>query len=280
LSFLFKHKILLVAVAVILLVSILAIVAAVTGGYASPVSNAVGNLFKPLQTAMVSVSDQVASYYGYMYEYDALKEENEQLRVQIAEMQEVVRESESALEENARLRVLQGLTEKRRDFELESATITARNVSNWASVFTISRGSADGIKPHDCVINEENFLVGVVTEVGQNWATVATVVDTDMEAGAYNTRTGQTGVVEGNFDLMRQGLLRLSYLSIGDDVKNGDRILTTGIGGVFPRDIVIGDVTDLRADDTGISAYAIIKPAVDLNGLTQVFVIKSFNISE
>ena len=277
---LFGHKILLVGVAVILLVAILAIVSALTGGYASPVSNALGNFFRPFQSAVVRLSDQLALVYGYMSQYDALQKENESLRIRIAEMEEEVRQSESANDENARLRRFLSLSERRRDFVLETATITTRSVSNWASTFTISRGSSSGIQPDNCVINEEGFLIGVVSEVGSNWATVTTLIDTDMEAGAYNFRTGQEAVAEGNFDLMRQRLLRLSYLSMGDDIKNGDLILTSGIGGKFPRDLPIGTIQDLRADETGISAYAIIAPSVELDRLTQVAVIKSFDISE
>jgi len=265
---------------IVLLVSILAFISALTGGYASPVSNALGNIFKPLQSTVVRLSDQLASVYGYMYQYDALQEENAELRKRIAEMEEEVRKSENLNDENARLRKLLGLSERRRDFVLDTATITARDVSNWSSTFTISLGSSGGIQPGNCVINEEEFLVGVVTEVGLNWAIVSTLIDTDMEAGAYNFNTKQETVAEGNFDLMRQGLLRLSYLSMDGDIKNGDLILTSGIGGMFPRDLIIGTIVDLQSDETGLSAYAVVKPTVDLDALTQVAIIKSFEISE
>ena len=278
--YLFKHKALLIGVLVILLISIMAVISALTGGYASPVTNTMGQVFKPFQTAVIRMADQLLSVYGYMYQYDSLQEENAQLRVRIAEMEEEIRLSESANEENVRLRKLLGLSERVRDFALESATITKRNVTNWSSTFTISRGSLSGIQPHNCVINEEGFLVGVVSEVGANWAEVTTLIDTDMEAGAFNYRTRQEAVAEGNFDLMRRGLLRLSYLKKDDDIKNGDVIMTSGIGGMFPRDLVIGSVQDMRTAETGISAYAIIEPAVNLDRLTQVFIIKSFDISE
>jgi rod shape-determining protein MreC len=280
LRFFFRHKILLVAVAVILLSVIMSVVSALTGGYASPVSNALGSLFRPLQSAVVGLADQASSLYGYMYQYDNLEAENEELRQQIAHMEEEVRQSTAANEENARLRELLGLSARRRDLNWESATITARNVSNWASTFTLSRGSNYGFKPRDCVITSEGFLVGFISEVGQNWATVTTLIDSDMEAGAYNARTNQAAVAEGSFDLMRGGALRLSYLAKDDDVKNGDPILTSGIGGLFPRDLVIGTVMDMRTDETGISAYAIITPSVKLEELTQVFVVTSFDISE
>ncbi len=278
--FFFRHKVLLAVVIVIFLALTLSVVSALTGGHASPVSNALGSVFKPLQGAVAGLSDKIASVYGYIYQFDAVQAENEQLRKQIAKMEEEARLSQASNEENVRLRKLLGLAERRRDFKLETATITARDVSNWTSTFTLSRGANYGIEPKNCVINEEGFLVGIVSEVGANWATVTTLIDTDMEAGAFNFRSGQSAVAEGNFDLMRQGLLRLSYLAKDDDIKNGDLILTSGIGGVFPREIVIGVVQDVHTDETGISAYAVIKPSVDLNALSQVMVIKSFDISE
>lgn len=278
--FLLRHKGLLLALIAVLIALTLAVVTALTGGYASPVSNFLGSVTKPFQTGITKLSDSIASIYGYMYEYDALKAENEALKNQIAEMEEAARLSEASNEENERLRKLLGLMERRRDLDVESATITARDVSNWASTFTISRGSSMGIEPGSGVMNEEGFLVGVVIEVGANWATVTTLIDTDMEAGAFISRTGQPAVAEGHFDLMRQGALRLSYLPKEADVKNGDLVLTSGIGGKFPRDLVIGYITDVHTDETGISAYAVVQPAVELDKLTQVFVIKSFEISE
>ncbi len=278
--FFLKHKVLLVAVIAIVLVLTLSVVSALTDGYASPVSNALGSIFKPFQTAIAGFSDKVASWYGYMYEFDTVKAENEQLKMKIAQMEEEARLSEASNEENARLRQLLGLSERKRDLALEASTITSHDVSNWASTFTISKGTNFGIKPRDCVINEEYFLVGVVSEVGANWATVVTVIDTDLEAGAYNFRTGQLAVAKGNFDLMRQGRLRLSYLPKDADVKNGDLVLTSGIGGLFPRDLVIGAVEGVQTDETGISAFAVIHPSAQLGDLKQVFVVKSFDISE
>ncbi|MDR0671057.1 MAG: rod shape-determining protein MreC [Oscillospiraceae bacterium] len=278
--FLLKHKGLLAAAAAVLLAFVLAVVSSLTGGYASPVSNLLGTVFQPLQSGIAGLSDSIASLYGYMYEHDALKEENERLKIQIAEMEAAARLSEASNDENERLRQLLGLSERRRDFVFESATITERDASNWASTLTLSRGSANGIAPGQCVISEAGYLVGVINEAGTTWSTVTTLIDTDMEAGAFVFRTGLSAVVEGNFDLMRQGFLRMSYLAKDVDVKNGDVVLTSGIGGKYPRDIVVGRVTNLYVDETGISAYAVIRPSVELEELKQVFVIKSFDISE
>ncbi len=259
---------------------VLAVVSALTGGYASPISNFFGAVFRPLQSAILGLTDGVASYYGYIYEFDAIQAENEQLRLQIARMEESARLSQKTNEENERLRKMLGLSERRRDLTVELCGITSWDSSNWASTFTINRGAADGIDPYDCVMTEENFMVGYVSRVEAHWSTVTTVIDTDMEAGAVIFRTGQTGVAEGNFDAMRQGLLQMTYLPKDIDLQIGDLVMTSGIGGVYPGELVLGTVTEVRTAETGISMVASVTPAVDFSRLKQVFVVKEFDISE
>ncbi len=279
LRYLLSHKGLFFSLLAVALIVLLAVLTSLTGGRASPIANVLGVVSKPFQTAFTGLADGWTSWHGSVYQYDLLEAENEKLRKQIAEMEAAVRDSEAAIEENERLRRLLGLSERHRDFVYESALVTARNPSNWASSFTIDKGAEDGIQVKNSVINEEGCLVGLVTEVGSNWCTITTLIDTDMEVGAYAFRANESGVAEGEFDLMRQNVLRLSYLQKETNLKSGDLILTSGIGGVYPRDLVIGTVQGVYTEETGLSAFALIQPSVDLTRLKQVFVIKSFDIS-
>ncbi len=264
----------------VLLAAVMAILTALTGGSASPVAAFWGAVAKPFQMFTVGVADSIASSHEATYRYDIVLQENAELKKRIAEMEEAERQSVATGEENDRLRKLLGLAERHRDFTWETAMITASGTSNWASTFTINKGSQQGLEPKMCVVTEEGFLIGFLSEVGPGFSIVTTLIDTDMECGAYISRSGDGAVVEGNFDLMRQGLLRLSYLSKDTDLRNGDLVLASGIGGVFPRDIVIGAIESVQVDSSGISAYAVIRPSVDLNRLTHVSIIKSFDISE
>ena len=276
----FGNKVILVIILVVLLALGTLVVSAFSGGRSTPGEDAAGSILSPVQQAFGGLFDWLGSIYGYMYDYDSLKAENESLRRRIAEMEAASRESIQANEENARLRKLLELREKRRDFVLESADIVARDPSNWSSAFTIAKGSVHGIEPFACVITEEGFLVGYISEVGANWAIVTTLADTDMECGAYIFRTGEAAVAEGDFSLMREGLLKLTFLPRGSDIFDGDLVLTSGSGGIFPKDLVIGKVREVRTEVTGISSYAILTPEVDLDRLTQIFIVKSFDIAE
>ena len=276
----FGSKTLMLIAAVLVIVIVMSFVTILFSGSASPVANITGVLLTPFRSASAAVSGFFGDIYSYIYEFDALKQENSELKAQIAKMEEDIRNSTEALEESARLRALHNLAERRRDFEYVMANIVSWNSSNWTSSFTLSKGSLQGIKAFDCVINEEGFLVGQVTEVGTNWAVVTTLIDSSAEMGAVIGRTGVTAVCEGDFELMGDGFLKLTYLPQDAIVLNGDVVLTSGIGGVFPSDLVIGSAQELRPGAGGVGGYAVIKPAVSLSSLTQVFVVTAFDITE
>ena len=134
------------------------------------------------------------------------------------------------------------------------------------------------VETGDCVIDEFGGLVGVVRKVGWNWSQVMTIVDTDTSLGARVFRTQDLGLAEGNFALMGDNQLRLDFLPVGCQLMSGDLVLTSGLGGFYPQDLIIGSVTEIQMDDSGAALYAVLSPAVDLDALTEVFIIKSFDI--
>lgn len=246
---------------------------------ASPLGNLVGVITSPFRSAAQSVADWYNEKQDYFADNRALRAANEELKRQIAEMQADVRDAETALEENERYREMLGLREKHRSFELESARVLNRSRSNWTSSLTLNCGTDYGIAVGDCVITERYELVGVVSEAGYNWCTVLTVIDTDSSLGARVFRTGDVGLAQGDFALMGQGLLELSYLpNEGSQLLPGDLVLSSGLGGYYPADLTIGSVREVRTDDSGAASYAVVQPAADLETLTQVFVVKDFEI--
>lgn len=195
-----------------------------------------------------------------------------------AELEEQVRQAQTDSEENARLRTLLNLRQQRQDFSFESAHIIERSTSNWSSAMTLSKGTSSDIAIGDCVVNEEGYLVGVITDAGLTWSTVTTILDTDSQLGAKVFRTGEVTVAMGDLSLMQQGRLKLSYLSDESGLVNGDLLLTSGLGGYYPSGLGIGSVEEVRTDDNGLTKYAVIAPLVDMNQLTEVFVITDFDI--
>ena len=172
------------------------------------------------------------------------------------------------------------LREKRRDFVFESAQINAHGTRGWDDTLTLSKGSSSGIAVGDCIITETGVLVGIVGQVGLNWATVNTVLSPDTELGGQVVRTGLAGVLSGELDLMQEGLLKLGYLPLDHGLMAGDEVITSGRGGVYPAGLVVGTITQTGMDEAGLSGYAMVKPAVRLDSLAQVFVIKEFDIVE
>ena len=254
--------------------------AAARDGRIGFVQNAAGIVKAPMQKVLSSAINWFDSIYGHIYEYDALQAENESLRSQLADAQKSARDGIEASEENTRLRRLLELREKHTDYELESCKVVLWSSSNWSSAFTISKGASSGIEMGDPVITEYGAVVGQVTELGTNWATVSTLIDVDMSVGAFVGATGNSGMVVGEYALMREKSAKLTYLADGAQIFVGDDVLTSGSGGAFPAGLVIGTLTAVQTEAGGQIEYGIVKPQANLDSLVQVFIIKSFEVVE
>ena len=247
---------------------------------AAVLPNLAGIIASPFRSASAAISGYVSGWTEYLTEFDALKEENGQLKMKIAEMEESVRQAEADRDENVRLRELAGLREQRRDLHFESARILVQDASNWSSMLTVNKGTAHDVEVGDCVVTEAGCLVGVVTKAGSNWSTVRTVLDSETSIGALVFRSGATAVAQGDFALMSEGRLALNYLGTEPDVVSGDLVVTSGLAGYYPSQLVIGYVEEIRASDNGLAQYAVLRPQAELAGLTQVFIVTSFDITD
>ncbi len=271
-----KTGIWILAAAVVIMIG-LSILSAVGSG-SGFLQNAAGVITSPFRTAGAAISQWFGGIGDRFQSVDDLQAENAELRRRVAELEEENRQAQTDSEENARLRNLLNLRQQRRDFTFESAKVTQYENSNWASTLTLNRGSSSGVAVNNCVVNDEGFLVGVVTEVGLNWCTVSTVLDTQAQFGATVFRTGEAAVAMGDLSLMGQGLLKLSYLTGDNTLVGGDLIQTSGLGGYYPSGLVIGTVEEVRTDDSGLTQYAVVKPKVQPRDLVEVFIITEFQI--
>ena len=277
-DFLRQNGILLLVAAVLLSV-VLSLGSAVFGS-PDPVSNAVGAVVNPFRSGITSLLDWFGGVQEYVLHYDELHEELDSLRAQVAQLEDEVRQNEQAARENEKLRELLNLKQKRSDFSFQSARVSERSTSNWSNTLTLSRGTDVGLEAGDCVITETGALVGIISEVGLNWSTVSTLINTTTELGGIVNRTYSAGVLEGDFTLMGQGKLKLGYLSDNAQLVSGDEVLTSGKGGVYPSGLVVGTVDGVFTDPSGITRYAVVTPAAALADLTHVFVITDFDVVE
>lgn len=278
-NFLRQNGIWLLAIA-LLLSLVITLSSVLLGGSANPLSNVVQAVTAPIRGGISAVLDWADGVSTYVFRYGEMQQELEDLRLQVSQLEEQVRQGEEDSRENEQLRELLKLQQQRQDFVFENAKVTARSNSNWESTLTLSKGSSSGIAAGNCVITETGVLVGVVSEVGTNWCTVSTVINTDIEMGGIVTRTYSAGVLEGDFSLMSQGKLKLNYLPEGAQLVSGDEVLTSGKGDVYPSGLVVGRVEGVFTDPSGMTRYAVVAPDVDLGSLIEVFVIKEFDIVE
>ena len=245
----------------------------------SPLANAANVIASPFRAAYTGVADWFNDKQNYYQDNTALKEENAALKKQLAEMEAAIRQAEKDSAENERLKALLGLQSQRPDLtsDLQAAMITQHTVTNWTSTLTIDKGTLHGLEVNDCVISETGALVGGISEVGTNWATVLTLVATDTSLGAQVFRTGDLGLAQGNFSLMEDNRLRMEFLPTDCSLLGGDLVMTSGLGGYYPAGLVIGSVAEVQRDDSGATSYAILEPAVEFDALEEVFVIRSFD---
>lgn len=270
----------LILVIAVLLALIITVLSVIMTGFADPLTNLVGIVSTPFRNGINAVVNWTEEAYSDAFEQDALKADYEQLKKDYAKLQEELREAQQAKDENERLRNLLGLKERRRELNFEAATVTAYGADNWDSTLTISKGTDAGIAAGNCVVDEYGNLVGVVETVGTNWSTVMTIVDSDMEMGGLIARTNDAAILEGDFDLMGQGKLKLSYLPETSELMAGDQVLTSGLSGMYPSGLVVGSIEEVRTDASGMNRYAGIVPETELNNLEQVFVVTSFDVVE
>ena len=271
---------------IILIIAILLAALPAVGAYAfqgvpNPLGDVLGVVTTPVRNGISALAGWVEGVYNYSFHYDELQAENERLKAEIAELEAAAREGEADSKENERLRELLGLRPKERELdELESATVTARSSTNWSSTLTLSKGADHGVEAGDCVVDSAWNLVGIIDQVGTNWSTMLTVVDANLEMGAFLSRTESIAILEGDFSLMAEGKLKLTYLPENTELITGDLVLTSSMGGNYPSDLVVGSIESIHTDASGISRYAVIQPSADLSSLVQVFIIKEFNIVE
>jgi rod shape-determining protein MreC len=275
-QFFSKNGIVLLA-AVTIVAVLMCVVSAVNNG-TGILHDLAGIVASPFRAAGAAVSDWADGVVSRFETVEELQRQNQELRRENARLQEENRQAKIDRAQNARLRNLLNLRQQRRDFTLESAHITQWSSSNWASTLTLGKGTACDIAVGDCVVDEYGYLVGVVTDAGLNWSTVTTLLDTGSQLGALVFRTGETTVAQGDLGLMNRGRLKLSYLEDESSLINGDLIVTSGLGGYYPANLVIGSVEEILTDDSGLTRYAILAPKTDLSSLVEVFVITDFTV--
>ena len=229
----------------------------------------------PFRAAGNALTKQAEQYYSYMFRYEALAAENEQLKAEIAQMEDVARQADSVSRENERLRALLDLKSTHEDYVLVDAYIIAWSSTDWTNTFTINRGTDAGIEENMCAITANGEVVGLVTEAGPNYAIVKTVLDSTLEISATIASSGHNGMVSGGYIDGNETFLKMEYLPSSAVIRNKDQVVTSG-STVYPKGLILGNVVDAGFEETGVAKFAILDPAADISSMEQVFIVTQY----
>ena len=244
---------------------------AARGRFELPISNqAALTALAPFQRAAAWANSKVQHVFDEVHDIMNVHEQNKQLKTEVEKLRaQNVRANEYA-EENIRLRGLLAYKDKAVQFDLVPARVIGREAATWTNMIVIDRGSNDGVQKEMAVVTDRG-LVGSVTEVSALSSKVELITDARVAVGALVQRSRLAGVVEGT--LKDPAHPRMVNVPRNADINSGDTIITSGFGGIYPKGIVVGHVSEVRNDEGGLLKYGVIEPAVDFQKIEDVAVI-------
>lgn len=246
-----------------------------TGGLPTVTQNIVSVVISPFQSASAYVTDAFSGFIENIVNLGSLKSQNEKLKKQIVDLQTQIVDYNQMKSENEQLRELADMPNEGDNPKYATAMVISRDPGQWFSAFTIDKGTLSGIQPYDPVITSEG-LVGIVISTSLNTSVVSTILDPSVHVGSIISQTGDTGITQGESDLVAKGEFELANLTKSSSVIAGNIIVTNGRGGIYPKNLKVGIVQDIEQDVSGNSINAICKPMVDPSTVKNVFIITNF----
>ncbi len=251
---------------------LLIIITSFRDSFLDPLRTGVGYFLIPVQSGVNRAGTLI---YNEITDYSHFKgavEENKQLRKRIDGLVEENTRLQAEQFELNRLRELYQLDQDYQQYEKIGARVIAKDAGAWFQVFRINKGSADGVRV-DANVLSGGGLVGIVTDVGANYATVRSIIDDVSRVSVMAQQSGDTCFAEGDLTLFSEGRLRLSKITKDGDIKDGDRIVTSNVSSKYLPGILVGYATDIVTDETRLTKSGYLIPAAQFNNLQEVLVI-------
>ena len=251
---------------------VLIAVTSINNSILTPLRTGVGYVLIPFQSGVNAIG---TSLYNHIRDFSTMQEaqaENEELRGRVAELTEENNRLQAEQYELERLRELYALDQDYMQYEKVAARVIAKDSGNWFQIFRINKGSNDGIKENMNVI-AGGGLVGIVTDVGANYATVRSIIDDASRVSCMSMRSGDNCIVSGDLTLFQEGLLGLDHVKKEADIQEGDKIVTSNLSDVFLPGILVGYATELTTDSNNVTKSGQIVPVAEFDNLQEVLVI-------
>ena len=251
---------------------VLIAVTSINNSILTPLRTGVGYVLIPFQSGVNAIG---TSLYNHIRDFSTMQEaqaENEELKGRVAELTEENNRLQAEQYELERLRELYALDQDYMQYEKVAARVIAKDSGNWFQIFRINKGSNNGIKENMHVI-AGGGLVGIVTDVGANYATVRSIIDDASRVSCMSMRSGDNCIVSGDLTLFQEGLLGLDHVKKEADIQEGDKIVTSNISDVFLPGILVGYATELTTDSNNVTKSGQIVPVAEFDNLQEVLVI-------
>jgi len=268
---LFENKVFIISLVVISLF-VLAALTAKENGKLNVFRNVFSVPLNPLQRGIKSVGDSIKGTINFFRDARTSQQENAKLKKRLQEAERDLEKVYRLEKENEDYKKLLSFKDQFIQ-ELVGCNVTSKDVGNWFEIFTIDRGSKDGIAVNDPVINA-NGLVGRVSRVDLLSSKVISIIDTESSVSARLSKSRDLVILKGDAQLRMDGLCRLDYIPPDVEVSVGDKVETSGMSSLYPKGIIIGEIIQVIKNEGQYDYYAIVKPAVDFRRLEEIAVIK------
>lgn len=247
---------------------------------ASAGGSLIASLLGFVSTPMQSVANKVTGSMTEFLDLDGFSKEElkdlvSSLQQENSILQDRLVDYDSMKQENERLKTQLRISEAAPEIEMRSAAVIGRDPNDVFFGFSIGEGTLSGISEGDPVITSQG-LVGIVTQAYATTSKVTCLLSEDLQVAAVSIDKQESGVVSCNIRMASSGLLRMNYLPPDTKLEPGDMITTSGIGGMYPENIKIGQVQSVEKSETDVSRYAVIEPFQDISSVTEVQVIIDF----
>lgn len=237
------------------------------------ISSGVGSVISPLQKIVYNINDKIKGSFEFFLNFSKVKQENEELASKNAELENKLIEYNRMKDENIRLREMFNYSEANKNYNYIGCNIIGYSGGNISEGYIIDKGTKDGVEK-DMIIITPVGLVGKVTKAERNSSIVQTILNQNIAVASMVESTRETtGILQGITDNKNKNLTKLSNIPIDSEIKEGDVILTSGLGGMYPQEIRIGEVVSVEVDSVGIMKTATVKPYVDFTKLEELFVV-------
>lgn len=277
-EFFLKHKKRIIGAVIVILV-LPTVIASGIQRNTTLLESAIGVVVTPFQDLTTGISNWVDDTVASTRNKTKLKEENEAFRQQIATLTEENRKLALYEAENERLTSLLNIAQKYPDYKSTGARIIAKDPGIWYDNFTINKGTLDELHANMVLVSAEG-LVGRILESGATFSKAQSILDNRSSVPAKSLRTGDLGVVKGDYTLSGRGLCKMEYIDGDAEIMVGDEIITSQLSDIYPEGLAIGKVLEIETDANGLTKYAVIEPFVDLKHLDTLLVLDKTAIQE